>query len=69
MGQFQYAPQAFYAFLVNKTSIEEYACMTYIYIAGKGFNTTTIWCVHEQNLTGLCIFPVFCLITYIQINN
>ena len=27
--------------------------------AGEGVNSTTIQCVHEQSLTGICIFPLF----------
>ena len=30
--------------------------------AGKGVNSTIIPCVHEQSLTGICIFPVFDLL-------
>ena len=32
-----------------------------ILIAGEGVNSTIIQCVHEQSLTGICIFPVFYL--------
>ena len=30
--------------------------------AGEGVNSTIIQCVHEQSLTGKCIFPVFYLL-------
>ena len=30
--------------------------------AGEGVNFTIIQCVHEQSLTGICIFPVFHLL-------
>ena len=30
--------------------------------AGEGVNSTTIQCVHEQCLTGICIFLVFYLL-------
>ena len=33
-----------------------------IHTAGEGVNSTTIQCVHEQSLTGICIFPVFYLL-------
>ena len=36
------------------TSIEEYGW--------GGVNSTTIQCVHEQSLTGICIFPEFNLL-------
>ena len=29
-----------------------------IHSAGEGVNSTIIQCVHEQSLTGICIFPV-----------
>ena len=29
---------------------------------GEGVNSTTIQCVNEQSLTGICIFPVFYLL-------
>ena len=29
-----------------------------ILTAGEGFNSTIIQCVHEQSLTGMCIFHV-----------
>ena len=29
-----------------------------IHTAGEGINSTIIQCVHEQSLTGICIFPV-----------
>ena len=32
-----------------------------IHTAGEGVNYTIIQCVHEQILTGICIFPVFYL--------
>ena len=32
---------------------------TRIHTAGEGVNSTTFQCIHEQNLTGICIFPVF----------
>ena len=32
--------------------------------AGERVNSTIIQCVHEQILTGICIFPVFCLLPY-----
>ena len=51
MGQLQYAHMHY----VPLTSIEENGCMT----AGEVVNFTTIQCVHEQSLTGVCIFPVF----------
>ena len=28
-----------------------------IHTAGEGVNSTIIQCVHEQSLTGICIFP------------
>ena len=34
-----------------------------IHTAGEGVNSTIIQCVHEQNLTGICIFPVFYLLS------
>ena len=43
-----------------------------IHTAGEGVNSTIIQCVHEQSLTGICIFPVdicFQWITYVQIVN
>ena len=33
-----------------------------IHTAGEGVNSTIIQCVHEQCLTGICIFPVFYLL-------
>ena len=33
-----------------------------IHTAGEGVNSTIFQCVHEQNLTGICIFPVFYLL-------
>ena len=33
-----------------------------IHTAGEGFNSTIIQCVHEQSLTGICIFHVFYLL-------
>ena len=33
-----------------------------IHTAGEGINSTIIQCVHEQSLTGICIFPVFYLL-------
>ena len=30
-----------------------------IHTAGEGFSSTIIQCVHEQSLTGICIFHVF----------
>ena len=33
-----------------------------IHTAGEGVNSTIIQCVHEQILTGICIFPVFYLL-------
>ena len=36
--------------------------MTLIHTAGVGVNSTIIQCVHEQSLTGICIFHVFCLL-------
>ena len=30
--------------------------------AGEGVNFATIQCVHEQSLTGICIFPLFYLL-------
>ena len=33
-----------------------------IHTAGEGVNSITIQCVHEQSLTGICIFPVFYLL-------
>ena len=33
-----------------------------IHTAGEGLNSTIIQCVHEQSLTGICIFPVFYLL-------
>ena len=33
-----------------------------IHTAGDGVNSTIIQCVHEQSLTGICIFPVFYLL-------
>ena len=33
-----------------------------IHTAGEGANSTIIQCVHEQSLTGICIFPVFYLL-------
>ena len=33
-----------------------------IHTAGEGVNSSIIQCVHEQSLTGICIFPVFCLL-------
>ena len=30
--------------------------------AGEGVNSTTIQCIHEQCLTGICIFLVFYLL-------
>ena len=29
-----------------------------IHTVGEGVNSTIIQCVHEQSLTGICIFPV-----------
>ena len=43
------------------TSIEKYGCMTYI-TAEEEVNFTTIQCVHEQSLTGICILLVFYLL-------
>ena len=43
-----------------------------IYTAGEGVNSTIIQCVHEQSLTGMCLFRSFiCFqwITYVQIVN
>ena len=34
-----------------------------IHTAGEGVNSTIIQCVHEQSLTGICIFHVFYLLT------
>ena len=41
-----------------------------IHTAGEGVNSTIIQCVHEQSLTGICIFPAFYLlpIHYLCIN-
>ena len=36
-----------------------------IYTAGEGVNSTIIQCVHEQSLTGICIFHVFYLLIWI----
>ena len=37
---------------------EEYGCMAYTYcLGGVNINSTTIQCVHEQSLPGICIFP------------
>ena len=36
--------------------------MTLIHTAWEGVNSTIIQCVHEQSLTGICIFHVFCLL-------
>ena len=40
---------------------------------GEGVNSTIIQCVHEQSLTGICIFYLsficFQWITYVQIVN
>ena len=33
-----------------------------IHTAGEGVYSTIIQCVHEQSLTGICIFPVFYLL-------
>ena len=33
-----------------------------IHTAGEGVNSTIIQCVHEQSLTGICIFPVYYLL-------
>ena len=33
-----------------------------IHTAGEGVNCTIIQCVHEQSLTGICIFPVIYLL-------
>ena len=33
-----------------------------IHTAEEGVNSTIIQCVHEQSLTGICIFPVFYLL-------
>ena len=33
-----------------------------IHTAGEGVNSKIIHCVHEQSLTGICIFPVFYLL-------
>ena len=33
-----------------------------IHTAGEGINFITIQCVHEQSLTGICIFRVFYLL-------
>ena len=33
-----------------------------IHTAGEGVNSTIIGCVHEQSLTGICIFHVFYLL-------
>ena len=33
-----------------------------IHTAGEGVNSTTIQYVHEQILTGMCIFPVLYLL-------
>ena len=30
-----------------------------IHTAGEGINFTVFQCLHEQSLTGICIFPVF----------
>ena len=42
-----------------------------VHTAGEGVNSTIIQCVHEQNLTGICIVPVFYLlpIDHLQIVN
>ena len=29
-----------------------------IHTAGEGVNSTIIQCIHEQSLTGVCIFPI-----------
>ena len=34
-----------------------------IHTAWEGVNSTIIQCVHEQSLTGICIFHVFCLLS------
>ena len=34
-----------------------------IHTAGEGVNSTISQCVHEQSLTGICIFPVFYLLS------
>ena len=36
---------------------------TIIHTAGEEGNSTIILCVHEQSLTGICIFPVLYLLT------
>ena len=33
-----------------------------IHTARDGVNSITFQCVHEQSLTGICIFPVFYLL-------
>ena len=33
-----------------------------IHTAGEGVYSAIIQCVHEQSLTGICIFPVFYLL-------
>ena len=33
-----------------------------IHTSGEEVNSTIIQCVHEQSLTGICIFPVFYLL-------
>ena len=33
-----------------------------IHTAVEGVNSIIIQCVHEQSLTGICIFPVFYLL-------
>ena len=53
MGQFQYVPWA----LCALTSIDDL-----IHTVREGVNSTSIQCVHEQSLTGICIFPVFYLL-------
>ena len=38
-----------------------------IHTAGEGVSSTIIQCVHEQSLTGICMFPVFYLLPMVPL--
>ena len=68
MGQFQYAPLDIMCIIFDWVI----RLNDLIHAAGEGVISTIILCVHEQSLTGICIFHVFYLlpwITYVQIVN
>ena len=56
MGQLQYAPKALYPLTLRNTVVKP------LNTAGEVVYSTTIKCVHEQSLTGICIFPVLYLL-------